>query len=184
MYTILYFLVLIVIKKETRKHHPSFSIKIKLILELAPPTDRFGCFSWNRPDHYAYAYHLCIFIVFYFFMEAVIPDLKPTQCLILSACLSVWIGWGAKTGHVSIFLSLSLLHARTTRPISPYSPRFLVTMHAFSTVPSFRFQAVVDRVEIEKCVFLDSVQKRREADDNFKFTEYVVMEIILLFSIF
>ena len=68
--------------------------------------------------------------------------------------------------------------------ISPCSPRFFDTMHAFSTAPSFRFQTVVYRVEIEKCVSLDSVQKRREADDNFKFTEYVVMEIILLFSIF
>ena len=57
-------------------------------------------------------------------------------------------------------------------------------MHAFSTVPKFRFQAVVYRVEIEKYVSLDSVQKRREADDNFKFTEYVVMEIIPVFSIF
>ena len=51
-------------------------------------------------------------------------------------------------GHVAIFPSSSLLHARTTRPISPYSPRFFVTMHTFSTVPSFRFQAVVYRVEI------------------------------------
>ena len=65
----MYFLVLNVIKKETRKIFFSFSIKIKLILDLAPSIDRFGCFSWNRPDHYAYAYHLCIFIVFYFFME-------------------------------------------------------------------------------------------------------------------
>ena len=60
----------------------------------------------------------------------------------------------------------------------------MVTMHAFSTIPKFRFQAVVYRVEIEKYVSLDSVQKRREADDNFKFTEYVVMEIIPLFSKF
>ena len=57
-------------------------------------------------------------------------------------------------------------------------------MHAFSTVPSFRFQAVVYRVEIERYVFLDSVQKRREADKNFKFTEYIVMEIIHLFRYF
>ena len=56
-------------KKIQEKIIVSFSIKIKLILELAPSIDRFGCFSWNRPDHYAYAYHLCIFIVFYFFME-------------------------------------------------------------------------------------------------------------------
>ena len=47
----------------------SFSIIIKLILDLAPSIDRFGCFSWNRPDHYAYAYHLCIFIVLNLFME-------------------------------------------------------------------------------------------------------------------
>ena len=47
----------------------SFFIIIKLILDLAPSIGRFGCFSWNRPDHYAYAYHLCIFIVFNFFME-------------------------------------------------------------------------------------------------------------------
>ena len=90
---------------------------------------------------------------------------------------------GEKTGHVANFAFLSLLHARTTRPISPYF-RFFVTMHAFSTVPSFRFQTVVYRVEIEKCVSLVSVQKRCEADDNIKFTEYVVMEIILPFSIF
>ena len=57
------------LKKKQEKIFSSFSIKIKLILDLAPPIDRFGCFSWNRPDHYAYAYHLCIFIVFYFFME-------------------------------------------------------------------------------------------------------------------
>ena len=56
-------------KKKQEKIIVSFSIKIKLILELALSVDRFGCFSWNRPDHYAYAYHLCIFVVFYFFME-------------------------------------------------------------------------------------------------------------------
>ena len=67
---------------------------------------------------------------------------------------------------------------RTTRPIAPYSPRFVPSF------PSFNYQAVVYRVEIEKCVSLHSVQKRREADDNFKFTEYVVTEIIPLFSIF
>ena len=48
----------------------------------------------------------------------------------------------------------------------------------------FRFYAVCYRVEIENCIFLNSVQKRREADDNFEFTKYVVEEIILLFSIF
>ena len=57
------------LKKKQEKIFFSFSIKIKLILDLAPSIDRFGCFSWNRPDQYAYAYHLCIFIVFYFFME-------------------------------------------------------------------------------------------------------------------
>ena len=182
--------------------------------------------------------------------------MKSTQCLALSTCLSVWSEWGEKTGHIAFFLSSSFLHARTTRPISPYYPRFFVTTHAFSTVCpdltrerythnansstyvrivaranqrilrepqwtadtlrcarnhsrvravvgvvcvtfacqiwthwfstvlSFRFQDVVYRVEIQKCVSLDSVQKRREADDNFKFTEYEVLEIILLFSIF
>ena len=39
-------------------------------------------------------------------------------------------------------------------------------------------------ISIEKCVSLDSVQKRREADANFKFTEYVVMELILFFRYF
>ena len=38
----------------------------------------------------------------------------------------------------------------------------------------FRFHAVGYQVEIENCVSLDSMQKRREADDNFKFTKYVV----------
>ena len=80
---------------------------------------------------------------------------------------SVWSEWGEKTRHVAIFPFSSLLHAITTHPISLYSPRFFITMHAFSTIPSFRFQAVVCRVEIEKCVSLDPVQKRREADENF-----------------
>ena len=71
-----------------------------------------------------------------------------------------------------------------TRLILRYSPRFFVTMLAFPTVPSFRFHAVVYRILIKKCISLDSVQKRREADDKLKFTEYVVTEIILLFSIF
>ena len=57
-------------------------------------------------------------------------------------------------------------------------------MHVFSTVSSFRFQVVVYPVEIEKCVSLDFVQTRREEDDNFKFTEYVVMEINLFFRYF
>ena len=56
-------------KNKQEKIIVPFCIKIKLILELAPSINRFGCFSWNRPDYYAYAYHLCIFIVFYFFME-------------------------------------------------------------------------------------------------------------------
>ena len=58
----------------------------------------------------------------------------------------------------------------------------------FSSLPPrnaiFRFHAVGFRVEIENCIFLDSVQRRRKADDNFKFTKYVVEEIILRFSIF
>ena len=37
----------------------------------------------------------------------------------------------------------------------------------------FRFHAFGYRVEIEDCISLDSVQKRREADGNFKFTKYV-----------
>ena len=52
----------------------------------------------------------------------------------------------------------------------------------FSSLPPcnaiFRFHAVGFRVEIENCIFLNSVQKRREADDNFEFTQYVVEEII------
>ena len=58
----------------------------------------------------------------------------------------------------------------------------------FSSLPPcnafFRFHAVCYRVEIENCIFLDSVQKRREVDDNFEYSKYVVEEIILLFSIF
>ena len=38
-------------KKKQEKFIVSFCIKIKLILELAPSIDRFGCFSWNLPDH-------------------------------------------------------------------------------------------------------------------------------------
>ena len=91
---------------------------------------------------------------------------------------------GGKTGHVAFSPSLSLSHTRTTRPISHYSSRFFATMLAFSTVPSFRFHAVGYRVENEKFVSLDSVQKRSEADDNFKFTEFVFIEIILHPSIF
>ena len=78
--------------------------------------------------------------------------------------------------------SLSLSHSRATRPISLYSPRFFVAMLAFSSV--LRYHAVDYRVKIENCVFLDTVQKKREADDNYKFTKYVVKEITLPFSIF
>ena len=41
-----------------------------------------------------------------------------------SRSLSSWY----RKGHVAIFPSSSLLHARTTRPISPCSPRFFVTI--------------------------------------------------------
>ena len=92
---------------------------------------------------------------------------------------------GREDGARCLFPSSLLSHAKMTRPISPHSARvFVTTMHAFSAIPSFRFQAFVYQVEVEKCVSLDSVKKRREADDNFKFMEYVVTEIILLFSIF
>ena len=48
----------------------------------------------------------------------------------------------------------------------------------------FRFHAVGFRVEIEKCISFDSVQKRREADDNFKFMKYVVQGNNTFFQIF
>ena len=115
---------------------------------------------------------------------------RKRRCAILfpSRSLASWY----RKGHVAIFLPRHscmrerlvpiplVLHASSLQSclIS------MVTMHAFSTVPKFRFQAVVYRVEIEKYASLDFVQKRREADDNFKFTKYVVMEIIPLFSIF
>ena len=38
----------------------------------------------------------------------------------------------------------------------------------------FRFDDFGFRVEIENCISLDSVQKRREADENFKFTKYAI----------
>ena len=48
----------------------------------------------------------------------------------------------------------------------------------FSSLPPcyaiFRFHAFGYRVEIENCTSLDSVQKKREADDNFKFMRYVI----------
>ena len=48
----------------------------------------------------------------------------------------------------------------------------------FSSLPPcndvFRFLAFGYRVEIENCISLNSVQKRRETDDNFKFTKYVI----------
>ena len=49
----------------------------------------------------------------------------------------------------------------------------------------YRFRAIGLRlrVEIENCISLYCVKKRREAADNFEFTKYVVEEIILLFSI-
>ena len=77
---------------------------------------------------------------------------------------------------------LLLSHASTTRLTSPYSPRFFIAMLAFSSL--LRFHTVDYRVEIENCVSLDSVQKRRAAKDNFKFMKYVVKEITLLFTIF
>ena len=72
-------------------------------------------------------------------------------------------------------------YARITRLTSSYSPRFFVAMLVFLSV--FRFHAVGYRVEIENFVFLNSVQKRHEANDNFEFTKYVVKEITLLFPI-
>ena len=46
----------------------------------------------------------------------------------------------------------------------------------------FRFHAFVYRVEIKNCIFLEYVQKRREADDEFEFTKYIVQEITLFFN--
>ena len=47
----------------------------------------------------------------------------------------------------------------------------------FSSLPPckaiFRFHAFSYRVEIENCILLDFVQKRREAEDNFKFKKYI-----------
>ena len=65
-----------------------------------------------------------------------------------------------------------------------FHPIRVIRFRNSDPAPSLGFQPVVYRVEIEKYVSLDSVQKRREADDNFKFTEYVVMEIILFFRYF
>ena len=57
----------------------------------------------------------------------------------------------------------------------------------FSSLPPcnaiFRILAIGYRVEIENYIFLDSVQKRYEADDNFKFTKYVVQETTLFLDI-
>ena len=46
----------------------------------------------------------------------------------------------------------------------------------------FRFHAFVYRVEVKNCIFLEYVQKRREADDEFEFTKYIVQEITLFFN--
>ena len=58
----------------------------------------------------------------------------------------------------------------------------------FSSLPPcnaiFRFHAFGYRVKIENCISLDSMQKRREADDNFKFMKYVVQETTLFFRYF
>ena len=43
----------------------------------------------------------------------------------------------------------------------------------------FRFHDFGYWVEIEICISLDSLQKRREADANFKFMKYVVQETTL-----
>ena len=80
------------------------------------------------------------------------------------------------TGRAAFVSSSSFLRARTAPPTSPDS-RFLLAMLFLD------FMLTV-RVEIENCIFLDSVQKRREADDNFEITKYVVIELILLSSIF
>ena len=45
-----------------------------------------------------------------------------------------------------------------------------------------RYNAFVYRVEIKNCIFLEYVQKRREADDEFEFTKYIVQEITLVFN--
>ena len=52
---------------------------------------------------------------------------------------------------------------------------FFFAMLLFSSL--LRFYAAGNRVEIENSVSLDSVQKRREADNNYKFTKYLVKEI-------
>ena len=48
----------------------------------------------------------------------------------------------------------------------------------FSSLPPcnaiYRFHAFGYRVEIEKSISLDTIQKRREADDNFKFSKNVI----------
>ena len=117
---------------------------------------------WFSPEAIADFTYRCIFKYHDFFLLAFVSSAHIMEKVQIPlpwlSCLSVcrWrkrrcarlfpsrsLSSCYRKGHVAIFPSSSLLHARTTRPISPCSPRFFVTMHAFSTVPKFRFQAVV-----------------------------------------
>ena len=77
--------------------------------------------------------------------------------------------YGGAAARAALVSSSSLLHARTTRPTSPYSPRFL---HAMLFL-DFRLSVIESELRI-LCISVETVQKRREADDNFKFTKYVI----------
>ena len=76
--------------------------------------------------------------------------------------------FGGAAARAALASSSSLLHVRTARPTSPYSPRFLRAMLFLDS----RFQ--LSSWNWELCISVEAVQKRREAVDNFKFTKYVI----------
>ena len=79
--------------------------------------------------------------------------------------------YGEAAARAAFVSSSSLLHARTTRPTSPYSPRFL---HAMLFL-DFTLSVIESEMRIlYSGISVETVQKRREADDNFKFTRYII----------
>ena len=60
--------------------------------------------------------------------KPVCTDLIPTQSQLQKHLVSVRSEQGKAAARAALVSSSLLLHARTTRPTSPYSPRFLLAM--------------------------------------------------------
>ena len=69
-------------------------------------------------------------------------------------------------------------HSHVRTALGVVCVMFACQIWTFSSLPScnviFGFHAFGFRVKIENCIFLYSVRKRREADDNFKFMKYII----------